>query len=248
MTRSDFSPVLGVLFAFALLLAGCEEATLGPELFGTVQGRVADFDTGSPLAGASITTSPPSGALVSAADGSFAIEDLPAGNYTITARRPGYQTWTASIAVQENRTTQASVFLQAASAGTPADTTATLGDLTVDVTNFYNRTRQTARGDSVVVVVEYRVRNTGTAPVPSYEAYFRVVTPAGDFLEEVEGRALGVGQVDIGRFEKETGGARASAVRVDGVYLGGQRRGGQRRGGQRRGGQRRAARGAARGA
>ncbi len=208
------------LVGLVLLLAGCKESTLGPELFGTIDGRVIDFDTGAALGGVSVTTSPATDAVVTGADGAFRIEDAPSGAYTITARRTGYRTGSAAIAVQQNRVTQATVVLQVDDGGT--DTTATRLD--VEVTNFFNRVRPTSNGDSVTVVVEYRVRNTGTTPIPSYEAYFRIVTPSGDFLQEVQGTAIGVGQTDIGRFEKETGGARATEVRVDGFFIGGQAR------------------------
>ncbi|HEX9951369.1 MAG TPA: carboxypeptidase-like regulatory domain-containing protein [Rubricoccaceae bacterium] len=201
-------------------MSGCKDSPLGPELYGTISGRVVDFDSGAGLAGTNITTSPATGSIVTGADGSFEFNDVPAGTYTISARRPGYRSSTASVAVIENRVTQAAVFLQLSDSTDPDSTDA---EISVEVTNFFNRTVQTSRGDSVVVVVEYRVRNTGTEPVPSYEAYFRIITPAGDFFQEVQGTSIGIGQTDLGRFEKEAGGARATAVRVDGFFIGGQK-------------------------
>ena len=80
------------------------------------------------------------------------------------------------------------------------------------------------RGDSSAVVVDYRVRNTGNTIVRNYEAYFRIVTPRGDFFQEVQRTALAAGQTDIGRFEKDAGGALATSVRVDGFFIDGQTR------------------------
>ena len=207
--------------SLAVLGSGCKDSTLGPQLYGSIEGRAVDFTTGAPLPGVGITTSPPSGALVTDADGTFRIDDVPTGNYTITARRDGYQAGTAAISVQENRVTQATIFLQLTSIVAPpaADSAA----ITVEVTNFFNSITSTSRGDSVTVVVDYRVRNVGTRVIPSYDAYFRIVTPAGDFFQRETRSVIAVGQTDIGRFEKTTGGAQATAVLVDGFFIGGQR-------------------------
>lgn len=213
-----------LLFVASLVLfgSGCKDSTLGPTLFGSIDGQVLDFATGAPLAGVSITTSPPTDALVSDENGAFRIGEAVTGNYTITARRTGFQTGTAAISVQENRTTQATVFLQMppAVAPLPPDSAA----ITVEVTNFFNRISSTSRGDSVTVVVDYRVRNIGTRVIPNYDAYFRIATPAGNFFQQETRSVIAVGQTDIGRFEKTTGGARASGVFVDGFFIGGQTR------------------------
>jgi len=205
-----FWPLAGLV-----LLAGCKDSPLGPEQFGRIEGRVADFATNAALGGASVSTSPPSDAPVTGDDGSFVFDEVPVGNYTITARRSGYSAGTTTVSVQEGRTTRADVFLSVPGA---VDTSAS--NLTAEVTNFFNRVRTGTQGDSVTVVVDYSVRNTGTEAVSDYEVYFRVVTPSGDFFQEIQGESVGVGQRDIGRFEKDTGGARATEVVVDGMFVG----------------------------
>jgi hypothetical protein len=202
---------LALVALVAFSLTGCKEATLGPELSGSIEGRVLDFRTGAPVVGAGVTTAPPTGAIVTDEEGRFAIDDIPAGNYTITATRRGYRTNTATVSVRENRATPATLFLeeQTEEDATPART------IGVDVLNWSNRTR----GDSSFVRIEYRVRNTGTLPVSAYRVYFRVETDGPAYFEQRNGSNLQVGQIDIANFEKFIVNHRASAVAVDTFWV-----------------------------
>jgi hypothetical protein len=207
------NPPLRSAFVVALLAlgaAGCKESTLGPDLTGRVEGVVLDVDTRAPLGGASVTTSPPTSALAADTEGRFAIEDAPAGNYTVTAAHPGYERATASVAVRENQTTQAALFLQA------ADSTESVATVSAEVTAFANRG---AESDTVTVHVEYRVRNTGPVDVASYEVYFRIETAGGTFFAERGGEGLKTGQEDIRSFQKTLFTQPATEVVVDGTAL-----------------------------
>lgn len=205
-----------------LAVAGCKDGTLLPDQFGSIQGTVVDFATGAPIAGAGVTTTPATDATVTDASGAFTVPDALVGSYTITANRVGYATNTVSVAVREGRTTSATVFLKTSTdpdtGGEPTQ------EITAEVTNFFNRRITTTRGDSTVVVIDYRVRNTGSAPVDGYQVIFRIVTPAGDFFQDVTRSTLAVGQSAVGRVEKDTGGASASDVLVDDFFITGQPR------------------------
>lgn len=182
---------------FSLLLiaaAGCKDATLGPELSGRIEGAVFDFDTRAALGGVGITSSPPSSAIMTGEDGTFVLEDVATGSYTITARRSGYQTHSVTVAVREDRTTQASIFLE------KADTTSNQASLSTEILNWSNRETEE---DTVLVRVEYRVRNTGGVDIPSYEVYFRIETEGDSFFQEQNGTGLKVGQEDIRQFSKK---------------------------------------------
>ena len=214
--RLRLSHGLAVVFAL-VALAGCKDGTLLPDQFGGIEGTVVDFTTGVPISGAGVTTTPATNATVTGADGTFSVPDALVGSYTITANRNGYTPNTATVSVREGRTAQATVFLRPSTdpgtGGTPDL------DLTAEVTNFFNRRVSTPRGDSVVVVIDYRVRNTGTAVIPSYQVVFRIVTPTGDFFQEVTRTTLAVGQSAVGRVEKDTGGSQATEVRVDEFFI-----------------------------
>ena len=216
------SALRGLAFFVAVaLFSGCKDGALLPDQFGSIQGTVVDFATGVPVAGAGVTTSPATDATVTGADGSFTVSEALVGNYTITANRNGYSPNTATVAVREARTAQATVFLRPSATDTSSTPTA---DLTAEVTNFFNRTIQTTRGDSTIVVIDYRVRNTGRIVISGYQVIFRIVTPSGDFFQDVSRSTLAVGQTAVGRVEKDTGGVAATEVRVDDFFITGQTR------------------------
>ena len=203
-----------VFLALFLTATGCKESVLEPERFGSIQGRVLDFETGDPIAGASITTSPPTGAIVTNNNGEFSIEEVLAGNYTITGNKSGYDPNTVTVAVLSERTTQATLFLS------EEDTTDTADDasMSVEVLNFTNQ----VGNDSTDVRVQYRVRNTGEVTIPSYEVYFRILTTGETYFEEQQGTDLRVGQFDIGEFTEFIGQDSATAVVVDTFFFEGQ--------------------------
>lgn len=207
-------PTRFVLLALPLLLlglVGCKEATLGPNLTGSIEGTVMDYDTNETLAGVSITTSPPTGAYVTDAGGAFTLEDLETGNYTITANKPGYQKNAVTVSVKENRTTQAVIFLEMEEE--EDSTQAAVLPEVIDWTNVQ-------RNDSVFVHVEYRVRNTGDVPLQAYEVYFRIETTSNDLFHEVAGSSLAAGQTDVGEYEKHlTSGEEAQNVVVDDFWV-----------------------------
>src|SRR5262245_3363698 len=62
-----------------------------PDVTGSFSGRVVDFTTGEPVAGALVQIGGPSpAAKVVAEDGTFEFAGLPHGSYDATARRNGY--------------------------------------------------------------------------------------------------------------------------------------------------------------
>lgn len=201
------------LVAFILLAtAGCKEATLEPELNGTIQGIVLDYETNAPLARSGVATTPPTSAIVSDDKGAFTFENIPEGNYTVAASRPGYLTNSVNVSVREGALTQAMIFLKK----DVADTTSK-ARMGIDILNWSNR----VRGDTTLVSVEYRVRNAGSVKIPSYEVYFRIKTADKQFYQEQKGTSLDVGQSDIGRFEKNTLNKPATEVSVDNYWFDG---------------------------
>ena len=208
MRSRGWAPFIGLAIAFSVL-AGCKEGTISPVLTGGIDGLVLDFATNAPLSGVSITTSPPTDALVTDAEGRFSMPEMEAGNYTVSARRPGYQNTSVTVRVRENRTTEATIFLEEAD----DDTTATL--MAAEITNWWNRTA----GDSLFVNVEYRVSNEGTQDINAYELYFRILAGQREFFHEETGEDLRVNQSDIRQFEKYISETPADSVVVDDFWV-----------------------------
>lgn len=201
--------LLALLAAVALAAVGCKDATLEPDLTGTITGTVFDADTNEPLARAQITTSPPTSAPLTNENGTFRLEDVATGNYTVTASRPGYQSSSVTIAVTENQAAPASLFLEEET----ADTTDESASLNAQITNWATR----IEGDSAFVDVEYRVRNTSDVDVAQYEVDFRIETSSETFFAQETGEDLLAGESDVGSFEKYTRGEEAQDVTIDSV-------------------------------
>jgi len=213
-SRPLLRPTLLFLALPLLLLVGCENDLLEPDLQGSIQGQVRDFDTREPLGGVSISTNPPTSSIITDEEGRFRIDDLPTGNYSVVGRLSGYDQNSITIAVRDGEITPADLSLEEE---TEDDTTST-ADFEASVLNFTNRTQQ----DSAFVVVEYRARNTGDAPISNYEIYFQLLTTGPTYFEEVTGTELGVGQSDIGEFEQFVGQDSVTAVQIGGVFFEGQ--------------------------
>lgn len=210
MAHYSRSIVLSTFFCLFVFL-GCEDASLGPDLSGSVEGVVLDEETNAPVAGASITTSPPSGAITTDAEGVFTLTDVPTGNYTINVRKQGYEPNNISISVRADQTTPATVLLER---GTDF---AGRGDsVTVEVINWANRT---INADTTFVDVEYQVRNVGSVPIKAYEVYFRIVTNGDTFLEEQRGDTLLTSQADVRMFSKFVRSREASRVDIQEVWF-----------------------------
>jgi hypothetical protein len=200
---------LAVLLLLALGTAGCKEGLLEPERLGHIEGVVVDVETGEALADANVTTAPASNALATDDAGQFALRDVTTGSYAVTASRAGYEPNTVTVTVRDGATATARI---------PLRTEAPPADPLVDAEVVSWTNRVLAESDSVIVHVEYRVRNAGDVLVPRYEVYVRIETAEATFFEEVAGDSLGVGQSDVGSFERYVFGAPATAVEIDGVF------------------------------
>jgi hypothetical protein len=199
------------LATVVLIFTGCKEGTLEPELTGSIAGTVLDYESGSPVPGASITTSPPTGAIVTDADGRFELRDVEAGNYTINVKKPGYKSNSVTVAVRQNRTTDATLFMEEDT----GDDEPPGASLRVDLLNWWNSTSN----DSSFVNVEYRARNEGGQTIIAYEVYFRIVAGSETFYHEVTGSTLRANQSDVRQFARYLPNAPADSVAVDDVWV-----------------------------
>lgn len=208
-------PLVALALLFGLFLTGCDEAVLGPSLRGSIDGRVLNFEDNAPVAGASVTTSPATGAFVTDGEGRFTITDVESGPYNISVRKSGFKANTLGVAVRDDETTPATLFLERDEDATQRDSVA------AEIVNWANRIVNddgTGR-DSVFVDVEYRVRNAGTTDVSAYEVYVRIETTGDPFFQEVRGEDLPATQADIATFSKFIRTEQAERVVIEEVWF-----------------------------
>jgi hypothetical protein len=203
-----------LFFSLVLLVAGCDEETLGPQTRGTLTGVVQDAETNDPIAQANVTTSPPTQSVLTGEDGTFEIEDVSTGNYSVEASKSGYNSRAVEVKVQENQTTSVTLLLERG-----GDFGSKNDSLAAQVTNWFTDrvNRDSTGADSLFADVEYSARNVGDVRIQGYEVYFEIDTAEGTFSQEVSGDSLDTEQRDIGGFRKSLP-VEAQAVRVEDVY------------------------------
>ncbi|PSQ52053.1 MAG: carboxypeptidase regulatory-like domain-containing protein [Bacteroidetes bacterium QH_10_64_37] len=203
-----------LFFSLVLLVAGCDEETLGPQTRGTLTGVVQDAETNDPIAQANVTTSPPTQSVLTGADGTFEIEDVSTGNYSVEATKSGYESGAVQVSVQEHQTTNVTLLLERGE-----DFGSENDSLAAQVTNWFNDrvNRDSTGADSIFADVEYSARNVGDVRIQAYEVYFEIDTSEGTFSKEISGDSLDTEQRDVGGFRKYIP-AEAQAVRVEDVY------------------------------
>ena len=101
-----------LLLFFAFCLSGCSGSD-DYEVFGTIRGTVTDYQTGLPLAHASVVLSPSGLSRQTDDDGTYRFDELEPQQYTITVQRSGYQSNRKTITVVSGETQQVDVQLSA---------------------------------------------------------------------------------------------------------------------------------------
>ena len=100
-----------ILLFFGVLLLACEDEKLDIEKFGSIQGKILDGETYSPLSGVQIATNPASSSAITSDDGVFVFKKVAEGELAVTARKKDYLSNTVSVAVYDNETTNLTFFL-----------------------------------------------------------------------------------------------------------------------------------------
>ncbi|HEY0744597.1 MAG TPA: carboxypeptidase regulatory-like domain-containing protein [Chryseosolibacter sp.] len=91
-------------FVVLFLFFCCNEDTIDPVLFGTIQGKVTFATDGAAAAGVEITTNPGTSVVYTAEDGTFLLE-VPVGTYALAAKLEGFKTESRSITVNRDAST-----------------------------------------------------------------------------------------------------------------------------------------------
>ena len=76
------------------------------DMFGTIEGKVVDYETNEPIEYVSVQLSPGSKNTTSTSDGSFSFEELDARQYSLTVQKNGYETNMKNVNVIASETTE----------------------------------------------------------------------------------------------------------------------------------------------
>ncbi|SHL05169.1 carboxypeptidase regulatory-like domain-containing protein [Hymenobacter psychrotolerans] len=100
-----------MMLLVSCVLVSCEEDTIEPERFGSIEGEVIDTRNNQPLANVSLTTTPGTSSFTTGADGKFTIGNVKVGTYSLVARKTDYRSETVSVNVVEGAPTQVRIIM-----------------------------------------------------------------------------------------------------------------------------------------
>ncbi|MEX2231440.1 MAG: carboxypeptidase regulatory-like domain-containing protein [Cyclobacteriaceae bacterium] len=110
------NPLFRFLTAIVLsigVFSACNENTIDPVFYGSIQGTVTFESSGTPAAGAEISTIPTTSTVLTDDQGNFSLPDVPTGPYSVVASLEGYKNATNKITVNKNITTYTDIQLSA---------------------------------------------------------------------------------------------------------------------------------------
>lgn len=94
---------VAIILSFAVF-SGCNENTVDPVFYGSLQGTVTYKSSGAPAPGVEVSTAPTTSTVVTDAEGNFSLTDIPTGEYSVTASLEGYKNATRKIVVTRDNT------------------------------------------------------------------------------------------------------------------------------------------------
>jgi len=97
------SKYIAIVFLLGLILTtSCNEDTIQPQLFGSIEGQVLRKDDLTPLNNVAISTTPTSSSVITDAAGNFTLENVPVGTYSIKAEKEDFVTKLEGVTVTGN--------------------------------------------------------------------------------------------------------------------------------------------------
>jgi hypothetical protein len=101
---------IAILLGCALFIgaySGCSKDE--PDVYATLYGVIADYETGEPVVGASVVLSPGGKTKTTGSDGAYEFPNLDPAQYTVTVQKMGYQTNRKTVTAVVGEKTQANI-------------------------------------------------------------------------------------------------------------------------------------------
>ena len=132
------------LIAVVLILFAISCAENIPELTGSIQGVVKDYNTGALLSNCQIALSPGGKTAITGSDGMYEFNDLEQDSYTISFSKAGYEEATQTVKVVAGETASVNVTLKAKSPFAASSSKLDFGDLSTTMElYFFNNSDET---------------------------------------------------------------------------------------------------------
>ncbi len=93
-------------------LLACNDEPIQPVIYGSLEGVVLDATTQGIIPGVAISTAPTSNSVVTDEEGKFVMDEILVGEYDLVLEKNGYIKGRETIIINENSTTQVTIFLQ----------------------------------------------------------------------------------------------------------------------------------------
>ena len=101
----------GIALPIALLFFGCQEDTIEPVFYGTLEGTVTFETSGLPAEGVEMSTTPATSIVFTDSLGKYVFPEIPTGNYSIVAKLEAFSNASKNITITEETTTLADLEL-----------------------------------------------------------------------------------------------------------------------------------------
>src|SRR5690606_2344820 len=110
--KKPLSRALVFVGLLTALLSSCNEDTLDPTFYGSLDGTVTLASSGLPAGGVEVSTVPATSTVVTDEQGYFLFPDIPTGEYSVVAALEGYKNATRKVGVARDKTTTTTLALE----------------------------------------------------------------------------------------------------------------------------------------
>jgi TolB protein len=103
---------LGIVMSATLTFLGCQENTIEPVFFGTLEGNVTFKRDTLPAEGVEISTNPASSVVYTDSLGDYTLTNIPTGSYSVIAKLEGFKNASKTVTINKEGITQADLELE----------------------------------------------------------------------------------------------------------------------------------------